>query len=62
MGKQLDMRSRHTNIRINDHVRQSAVERARKLIFNHGIPLSSNRLHGVLEKFSGVPTRVSIDT
>lgn len=59
MGTRLDMRNRCDNIRIDDHVRQTTVERARRLVFEQGIPLSSNRLKEVLGKYSGVPTRVN---
>jgi hypothetical protein len=62
MGTCLDMRNRHDNIRIDDHIRQATVERARRLVFEQGIPLSSNRLKEVLGRFSGVPTHVSHDT
>ena len=53
------MRNRCDNIRIDDHVRQTTVERARRLVFEQGIPLSSNRLKEVLGKYSGVPTCVN---
>jgi hypothetical protein len=59
MGTQLDMRNRDANRRIDNHTRQATVEHARRLVFDHGIPLSSSRLKKVLEKFSGVPTPVS---
>ena len=59
MGTHLDMRNRHVNKRVDDHVRQHTVERARQLVFEQGIPLSSDRLKEVLSKFSGVPTCVS---
>ena len=62
MGTRSDMRNRHDNVRINNHIRQATVERARRLVFEQGIPLSSNRLKEVLGKFSGVPTHVSHHT
>lgn len=62
MGTQADMRNRRANIRVDNHARQSTVARARELVFLHGIPLSSNSLKGVLDKYSGVPTHVSHDT
>ena len=55
MGTHLDMRNRHTNIRIDDHPRQNTIERARQLVFEQGIPLNSKRLKDMLGKFSGVP-------
>jgi hypothetical protein len=58
MGMRLDMHYRHTSIRIDNHPRQTTVEHARRLVFEQGIPLSSSRLKGVLDKNSGVPTRV----
>ena len=62
MGTQADMRNRHANIWVDNHARQSTVARARELAFLHRIPLSSNSLKGVLDKYSGVPTHVSHDT
>jgi hypothetical protein len=62
MGMQSDMRNRHANMRIDDHVRQMTVKNARQLIFEEGIPLSSDRLKRVLGKYSGIPTHVSHDT
>ena len=59
MGTQLDMRHRRDNIRIDDHVRQITVKHARQLVFEQGIPLSSDRLREVLGKYSGIPTHVS---
>jgi hypothetical protein len=61
MGTNSDMRNRQNNIRVDDHIRQSTVERARRLVFEQGIPLSSNRLKEVLGKYSGVPTHVGHD-
>ena len=62
MGTRLDMHNRRTNIRIDNHPRQATVENARQLVFEQGIPLSSDRLKEVLGKFSGVPTHVSFHT
>jgi hypothetical protein len=59
MGTALDMRFRRNNIRVDDHIRRSMVGRARQLVFEQGIPLSSERLKMVLGKFSGIPTHVS---
>ena len=61
MGTRLDMRNRLTNIRIDDHVRQTTVKTARRLVFEEGIPLGSERLKTVLGKYSGIPTHVSHD-
>jgi hypothetical protein len=58
MGTQLDMRNRSTNKRVDDHIRQVTVHQARRLVFEQGLPLSSDRLKEVLSKFSGVPTYV----
>jgi hypothetical protein len=58
MGTRLDMRNRSDNIRVDDHIRWTTVERAKRLVFEQGIPLSSNRLKDILGKFSGVPTQV----
>jgi hypothetical protein len=62
MGTTLDMRNRRANIRVDDHVRQTTVKNARRLVFEQGIPLSSERLKHVLGKFSGIPTHVSPTT
>jgi hypothetical protein len=59
MGTRSDMRKRHVNIRIDDHIRRTTVDRARRLVFEQGIPLSSTRLKKVLGNFSGVPTHGS---
>ena len=59
MGTKLDMRSRRDNIRVDDHIRRITVEQARRIVFDHGVPLSSKRLKDILGKFSGIPTRVS---
>ena len=61
MGTELDMRYRRANSRIDDHIRQVTVKNARRLVFEQGIPLSSDRLKEILGKFSGVPTHVSDD-
>ena len=62
MGTHLDMRSRRVNIRVDDHIRQTTIEQARRLVFEQGIPLSSDRLKDVLRKFSSVPTRIGPNT
>jgi hypothetical protein len=59
MGMRSDMRNRRVNVRVDDHVRQSTVKRARQLVFEQGIPLSSNSIKKVLGNISGVPTHVS---
>jgi hypothetical protein len=58
MGTRLDMRNRSANVRVDDLVRQVTVQQARRLVFEQGLPLSSDRLKKVLSKFSGVPTYV----
>jgi hypothetical protein len=58
MGKRSDMNYRRVNMRIDDHVRRTRVEHARRLVFEQGIPLSSKHLKNVLGSFSGTPTRV----
>jgi hypothetical protein len=62
MGMQFDLRYRRTNVRIDDHLRQFDVRHARRLIFEKGIPLSSDRLTRILGKYSGIPTYVSPNT
>jgi hypothetical protein len=59
MGTHLDMHNRRSNVRVDDHVRQKTVERARQLVFEQGISLSSIHLKKVLGSISGVPTLVS---
>jgi hypothetical protein len=60
MGTILDLRRRHTNKRIDDHRRRTSVKRARQLVFEQGIPVSSDRLKGILGDFSGVPTQACL--
>lgn len=59
MGMHADMINRHANVRVDDHVRQITVKRARQLVFEQGISLNSKHLKNILGKFSGVPTIVS---
>jgi hypothetical protein len=59
MGTHLDMLNRHANIRVDNHARRMTVENARRLVFEQGIPLSSKHIKNILDKTSGVPTRVS---
>jgi hypothetical protein len=60
MGLELDMRFRRAYPRVNDHPRRHAVQRARQLVFEQGIPLASDRIARIL-KYSSVPTPVSPD-
>jgi hypothetical protein len=62
MGTALDMRKRCTNARVDDHTRKTTVKHARRLVFEHGVPLASARLKTVLSKYSGIPTHVSPKT
>lgn len=61
MGMHLDMRNRQTNKHVDDHLRQITVENARRIVFEQGVPIGSDRIKRVLGRFSGVPTRVSQD-
>jgi hypothetical protein len=58
MGTRLDMLHRCGNVRVDNHIRRTTVERARRLVFEQGIPLSSKRIKDILGKSSGVPTHV----
>jgi len=59
MGTELDIRYHRANSCIDDHIRQVTVKNARQLVFEQGIPLSSDCLKEILGKFSGIPTHIS---
>ncbi|KAI0063164.1 hypothetical protein BV25DRAFT_453896, partial [Artomyces pyxidatus] len=56
MGTKPDMYTRTNKIRVDNHRRQDTVERARKLMFDYGLSVGSDRVNEVLAG-SMVPTR-----
>ena len=61
MGTQPDIWNHHANEHIDNHRRQSMVQCDRQIVFEQGIPLSSDWLKAVLSYFSGVPIGIWFD-
>ncbi|KAI0059027.1 hypothetical protein BV25DRAFT_1918740 [Artomyces pyxidatus] len=56
MGTKADMKTRSKKLRVDNLPRRFEVESARRLIFEEGVPVDSDRIKDIL-KGSGVPTR-----
>lgn len=57
MGTKPDMKTREKDLRVDDENRRFDIETARRLIFESGVRINSERIDTVLGG-SGVPTRV----
>ncbi len=58
MGIPTDMKTRRSNVRINDQSRKKKVSQARKYIFKHGASANGVRVKRLLADKSLVPTEV----
>jgi len=59
MGTKIDLKTRQATQRVDDERRHRKVEKARKLIFKHGVGISGRRIKKILQDESLVPTRAS---
>ena len=59
LGNKHDQWLRAHKYRVDDHQRQSWIERVRKMIFVHGRSVVSQAVEGLIGARSLVPTRVS---
>ena len=58
MGLPTDMKTRRSNIRINDESHKKKVSRARRYIFEHGASVNGVRIKNLLADELLVPTEV----
>jgi hypothetical protein len=58
IGSKSDSRDRFKLIRVDSERRHNAVETARKLLFDKGVDITSDRIKYFLDKESLTPTRV----
>jgi hypothetical protein len=59
MGMKIDLENRQATQRVDDERRHRKVEKARRLIFQHGVGINGQRIKKILQDESLVPTRVS---